>query len=27
MCQLLPATVQIVGSRSIFDPDNARIRS
>ena len=27
MCELLPATVQIVGSTSIFDPENARIRS
>jgi glycine cleavage system aminomethyltransferase T/glycine/D-amino acid oxidase-like deaminating enzyme len=27
MCELLPATVQIVGSTPIFDPENARIRS
>jgi glycine cleavage system aminomethyltransferase T/glycine/D-amino acid oxidase-like deaminating enzyme len=27
MCELLPATVEIVGSTPIFDPENARIRS
>jgi glycine cleavage system aminomethyltransferase T len=27
MCELLPATVEVVGSTPIFDPENARIRS
>jgi hypothetical protein len=27
MAERYPVTVEIVGSRSIFDPDNSRIRS